>query len=181
MTFEFWSSFLASPLEHTFVVTSTFSLPWRKRSMTAALCSTVISPLSNATWWPSLISCADSQAAILRVWEKNENKKKPTSAAGTVVASSAGFVQNWDWSQRLELIRLGTNVVLHLIINAHFRVLWTWKSTTPSLSLRAHLSLHQKTKSSFRLHVNMPSVREHAFTSSVTMDSRGRRSWPVRW
>lgn len=43
-----WYSLL--PLEHTFVVTSTFSLPSLKRSMTAALCSTVISPLSSATW-----------------------------------------------------------------------------------------------------------------------------------
>lgn len=39
----------ALPLAQTLVVTSTFSLPSRKRSITAALCSTIISPLSNAT------------------------------------------------------------------------------------------------------------------------------------
>lgn len=61
------------PLEHTFVVTSTFSLPFLKRSMTAALCSTVISPLSNATWWPSLVRFAVSQAAILRVWRESNS------------------------------------------------------------------------------------------------------------
>ncbi len=38
--------------------------------MTAALCSTVISPLSSATWWPSLVRLAVSQAAILRVWKQ---------------------------------------------------------------------------------------------------------------
>lgn len=38
------------PLEQTLVVISTFSLPSLKRSMTAALCSTVSSPLSKATW-----------------------------------------------------------------------------------------------------------------------------------
>lgn len=36
--------------------------------MTAALWSTVISPLSTPTWWPSLVMFSASQAAILRVW-----------------------------------------------------------------------------------------------------------------
>lgn len=58
----------ALPLAQTFVVTSTFSLPSRKRSITAALCSTIISPLSNATWWPSFESSAASQPAVFRVW-----------------------------------------------------------------------------------------------------------------
>lgn len=58
---------LALPLAHTLVVTSTFSLPSRKRSITAALCSTIISPLSSATWWPSFESSAASQPAVFRV------------------------------------------------------------------------------------------------------------------
>lgn len=63
---------LRSPRAHTLVVTRTFSLPSRKRSITAALCSTTISPLSRATWWPSFESSAASQLAVLRVWsEKN--------------------------------------------------------------------------------------------------------------
>ena len=63
---------LCSPRAHTLVVTRTFSLPSRKRSITAALCSTTISPLSRATWWPSFESSAASQLAVLRVWsEKN--------------------------------------------------------------------------------------------------------------
>lgn len=63
---------LCSPRAHTLVVTRTFSLPSLKRSITAALCSTIISPLSRATWWPSLESSAASQLAVLRVWsEKN--------------------------------------------------------------------------------------------------------------
>lgn len=63
---------LCSPRAHTLVVTRTFSLPSRKRSITAALCSTIISPLSSATWWPSFESSAASQLAVLRVWsEKN--------------------------------------------------------------------------------------------------------------
>lgn len=58
---------LALPLAQTLVVTSTFSLPSRKRSITAALCSTIISPLSSATWWPSFESSAASQPAVFRV------------------------------------------------------------------------------------------------------------------
>lgn len=66
---------LCSPRAHTLVVTSTFSLPSRKRSITAALCSTIISPLSRATWWPSLESSAASQLAVLRVWSKKNGFK----------------------------------------------------------------------------------------------------------
>lgn len=58
----------SSPRAQTFVVTRTFSLPSRKRSMTAALCSTCISPLSSATWWPSLDSSPASQPAVFLVW-----------------------------------------------------------------------------------------------------------------
>ncbi len=56
------------PLAQTLVVTRTFSLPSRKRSMTAALCSTCISPLSSATWWPSLDSSPASHPAVFLVW-----------------------------------------------------------------------------------------------------------------
>lgn len=35
--------------------------------MTAALCSTVISPLNTPTWWPSLVMLSASHEAILRV------------------------------------------------------------------------------------------------------------------
>ncbi|KAG7235666.1 hypothetical protein INR49_002350, partial [Caranx melampygus] len=38
-----------------------------QRSMTAALCSTCISPLSSATWWPSLESSPASQPAVFLV------------------------------------------------------------------------------------------------------------------
>lgn len=56
------------PRAQTFVVTRTFSFPSLKRSMTAALCSTCISPLSSATWWPSLDSSPANQPAVFLVW-----------------------------------------------------------------------------------------------------------------
>lgn len=36
--------------------------------MTAARCSTVISPLNTPTWWPSTLMFSASQEAIRRVW-----------------------------------------------------------------------------------------------------------------
>ncbi len=62
------------PLAQTLVVMRTFSLPSLKRSITAALCSTTISPLSSATWWPSLDSWPASQLAVFRVWEKTTTR-----------------------------------------------------------------------------------------------------------
>lgn len=67
--------FCLLPLEQTFVVTRTFSLPSRKRSMMLALCITVNSPLSSATLWPSLVRLAASQDAISRVCTRRNHIK----------------------------------------------------------------------------------------------------------
>jgi len=67
-----------SPRAQTLVVTRTFSLPSLKRSMTAALCSTCISPLSSATWWPSLDSSPASQPAVFLVYTHNKSKWQST-------------------------------------------------------------------------------------------------------
>lgn len=61
------------PRAQTLVVTRTFSLPSLKRSITAALCSTCISPLSSATWWLSLDSSPASQPAVFLVWVKQKS------------------------------------------------------------------------------------------------------------
>ena len=86
------------PLEQTLVVTSTFSLPSLKRWMTEALCSTIISPLSKATWWPSLDSCPLSQAAILRVWK------------GMIFSFCFNTEHGWIWRLPL-LIGVGKGVL----------------------------------------------------------------------
>lgn len=59
-----------TPLAETFVVMRTFSLAERKRSITAALCSTANSPLSMPTAWPCWVICSASQLAALRVCKK---------------------------------------------------------------------------------------------------------------
>lgn len=56
------------PLESTFVVIRTFSNPALNRSKTASRCSTVKSPESTATEWPSEDIFPASQPAVLRVY-----------------------------------------------------------------------------------------------------------------
>ena len=64
-----------SPLAKTLVVISTFSLPSRKRSSTAILWSTVRSPDSSATAWPSRDIFSASHDAVLRVCTYTSNKQ----------------------------------------------------------------------------------------------------------
>lgn len=74
MVFNAYRQQTYSPLAQTLVVTRTFSLPTRKRSITAALCSTCISPLSSATWWPSLESSPANHPAVFLVWDEKIHK-----------------------------------------------------------------------------------------------------------
>lgn len=79
------------PRAQTFVVTRTFSLPSLKRSMTAALCSTCISPLSSATWWPSLESSPASQPAVFLVYITQK------WSVDTVATVNKVFHRNGTW------------------------------------------------------------------------------------
>lgn len=61
------------PRAQTLVVIRTFSLPSRNRWMMEARCSTVSSPLSKDTWWPSCIISTVSHLAFRRVYERNKS------------------------------------------------------------------------------------------------------------
>lgn len=55
------------PRAQTLVVIRTFSFPSRNLWMMEARCSTVSSPLSKDTWWPSCIISTVSHLALRRV------------------------------------------------------------------------------------------------------------------
>jgi len=63
--------------------------------MTAALCSTCISPLSSATWWFSLDSSPASQPAVFLVWIR-EVRGHPPLPDGPVQTRTLKATLTWQ-------------------------------------------------------------------------------------
>lgn len=160
-------------------MTRTFSLPSLKRSITAALCSTCISPLSSATWWPSLDSSPASQPAVFLVWNRESNHFNRELVYWSETFHKMNHHHHLMIYYYYFSIRVDTDI-RSLVNNVKYGVSQA-RVPTPLHLVPCWLLCQIVQESYIFLLLLLLRLILKSKTAVLRMNSHGRRSWPGRW